>query len=201
MNPPSVLIETPISSDYVEDIESVSYSGDFGIVSGVSTVSVGSATTGIVFDLVIPENSSLRDSSIVGTALTVSGIQTGYYFVVYNSNVGSGLTSLGSGGSIVSVGNSFLDNVYYASAVSIAQTSVSGFGVTYVAKVTVSVSDYEGLSGIGYSSFFGEYSWGRIETPSRPKPKTFSHYNNGLVGVSTSPRVERFNPLKYLNYN
>ena len=201
LNPPSVLIETPISSDYVEDIESVSYSGDFGIVSGVSTVSVGSATTGIVFDLVIPENSSLRDSSIVGTALTVSGIQTGYYFVVYNSNVGSGLTSLGSGGSIVSVGNSFLDNVYYASAVSIAQTSVSGFGVTYVAKVTVSVSDYEGLSGIGYSSFFGEYSWGRIETPSRPKPKTFSHYNNGLVGVSTSPRVERFNPLKYLNYN
>ena len=54
LNPPSVLIETPISSDYVEDIESVSYSGDFGIVSGVSTVSVGSATTGIVFDLVIP---------------------------------------------------------------------------------------------------------------------------------------------------
>jgi len=199
--PPSVLIDFPRSSYFIEDILSISYSGDFGIISGISTTTVGVASTGIIFDLVIPQDSFLRDTSIVGTALTVSGIQTGYYFVVYNSNVGSGVTSLRSDGSIVSIGSSFLDNVYYASKVSIAQTSVSGFGVTYVAKVTVSVSDYNGLSGIGYSSFFGEYSWGRISAPSRPNPKNFTYYNNGLLGISTSPIVERFNPLKYSNYN
>jgi hypothetical protein len=200
-NPPVVLIEEPVSSGYVEEISLVTYSGDFGIISGVSTTSVGVASTGIVFDLIIPSNSSLRDSSIVGSALTVSGIQTGYYFVVYNSNIGSGVTSLRQDGSIVGIGNSFLDNVYEVSSVSIAQTSAVGFGVTYVARVTVSVKDYNGLIGTGYSSFFGEYSWGRISVPVRSDAKSFKFYNNGLLGISTSTIVERYNPLKYLNYN
>jgi len=199
-NPPIVIIESPKISDYVEDISLVTYTGDFGIISGVSTVSVGVASTGIVFDLVIPKDSFLRDSSIVGTAITVSGIQTGYYFVVYNSNIGYGVTSLRSNGSIVSIGNSFLDNVYQVAAVSIAQTSVPGLGVTHVAKVTVSVRNYNGLVGTGHSEFFGEFSWGRISAPFRSNPKDFEFYNNGLVGISTSPIVERYNPLNYSKY-
>ena len=199
-NPPVVLIEEPEVSGYIEEISSVTYSGDFGIISGVSTTSVGVASTGIVFDLLIPANSFLRDSSIVGSAITVSGIQTGYYFVVYNSNVGSGVTSLRQNGSIVGVGTSFLDNIYEVSAVSIAQTSAVGVGVTYVAKVTVSINSYNGLSGIGYSNFFGEYSWGRISAPVRTNARSFTAYNNSLIGVSTSPIVERYNPLKYSNY-
>ena len=200
-NPPVVLIEEPDISDYIEEISSVQYSGDFGIISGISTTSVGVASTGIVFDLVIPSDSFLRDASIVGSAITVSGIQTGYYFVVYNTNVGSGVTSLRQDGSVVGVGSSFLDNIYEVSSVSIAQTDAIGFGVTYVAKVTVSVEDYNGLIGIGYSSFFGEYSWGRISTPTRINARSFNAYNNGILGVSTSPIVERYNPLRYLNYN
>jgi hypothetical protein len=200
-NLPVVLIEQPGISEYVEEIPTVTYSGDFGIISGVSTTSVGVASTAIVFDLVIPKNSFLRDTSIVGSAVTVSGIQTGYYFVVYNSNIGSGVTSLRQNGSVVGVGTSFLDNIYEVAAVSIAQTSAVGFGVTYVAKVTVSVRNYNGLVGTGYSNFFGEYSWGRISTPTRPHARQFTSYNNGLAGVSTSPIVERYNPLKYLNYN
>lgn len=200
-NPPVVLIEEPDVSDYTEEISSVQYSGDFGIISGISTTSVGVASTGIVFDLVIPSDSFLRNASIVGSAITVSGIQTGYYFVVYNSNVGLGVTSLRQDGSVVGVGSSFLDNTYEVAAVSIAQTSVIGFGVTYVAKVTVSVKNYNGLVGTGYSNFFGEYSWGRISTPTRINARSFNAYNNGLLGVSTSPIVERYNPLRYLNYN
>jgi len=199
-NPPIILIESPKVSSYVEDISSITYSGDFGIISGISTVSVGVASTGIIFDFVIPKDSFLRDSSIVGSAITVSGIQTGYYFVVYNSNVGLGVTSLRNDGSIVSIGNSFLDNVYEVASVSIAQTSVSGMGITYVAKVTVSVQNYNNLSGIGYSNFFGEYSWGRISTPFRADPKNFEFYNKGLIGISTSPIVERYSPLNYSKY-
>lgn len=199
-NPPLVLIETPKVSSNIEEISSVVYSGDFGIISGISTVSVGGASTGIVFDLVIPKDSFLRDSSVVGSAVTVSGIQTGYYFVVYNSNVGKGVTSLNGNGSIVGVGTSFLDNIYQVSSVSIAKTDVVGFGSTYAARVTVSVDNYNGLTGIGYSRFFGEYSWGRIYTPSRPDPKDFSSYNTGISGVSSSPLVIRKNPLKYFNY-
>ena len=199
--PPIVLIEPPQLK--YETIDNVSYEGDFGVITGIQTTSVGVAVTGIVFDLFIPKNSFLRDSDIVkvGIATTgVSGIQTGYYFVVNNSNVGNGLTSLNSFGDIVGVGTTFIDNIYQVASVSIAQTAVSGVGITYVAKVTVSVSDYNNLTGLGFSNFYGEYSWGRISTPIRKEPKEFVSYAiNG--GISTSPTVQRFNRLKYLNYN
>jgi len=197
--PPLVLIEVP--TPITEEIKDVSYSGDFGTITGISTVSVGVASTGLVFDLFIPTNSYLRDSAIVGAAITVSGIQTGYYFVVNRSNVGNGVTSLYKNNTIVGNGTSFLDNVYEVAAVSIAQTAVPGVGITAVAKVTVSISNYNGLSGIGYSNFYGNYSWGKINSTSRTNPQSFGFYNNGLIGISTSPIVERVNPLKYLNYN
>ena len=199
--PPVVLISSPDINREV--IDTVSYDGDFGIITGINTVSVGVASTGIVFDLFIPENSFLRDTTInsVGIATTgVSGIQTGYYFAVFNSNVGNGLTSIYQDGSTLSIGSTFIDNVYEVASVSIGQTDALGIGLTYVAKVTVSVKDYNGLSGLGYSSFYGEYSWGRIHGLSRNEAKEFTSYNNGLVGVSTSPTVQRYNPLKYRNY-
>ena len=198
-NPPVVLIEKPRTP--VEEIKTVTYTGDFGIISGVSTTSVGVASTGIVFDLVIPSDSPFRDSTIVGTAITVSGIQTGYYFVASKTNLGFGVTSLRQDNSVVGVGSTFLDNIYEVATVSIAQTAVQGIGITYVAQVTVSVEDFNGLVGTGHSNFFGEYSWGRIAIPTRTDANAFTAYNNGLVGVSTSPIVERFDPLKYLNYN
>jgi len=98
-------------------------------------------------------------------------------------------------------GNSFLDNVYQVSSVSIGSTLVPGVGTTSIAKVVVSVSNYNGLSGIGYSGFYGEFSWGKIYTPSRKTPQQFNYYKNGLSGISTSPKVIRVNPLRYLNYN
>jgi hypothetical protein len=96
--------------------------------------------------------------------------------VVHNSNVGKGVTSLNSNGSTVGVGSTFLDNVYQAVAVSIAQTSTPGLGVTYVAKVTASLTSYNGLSGIGFSNFYGEYSWGRIALGSREKEISYNAY-------------------------
>lgn len=198
-NPPSVLIAPP--KPVVEIFNCSSYSGDFGIISGISTSSIGIASTAIVFDFFIPQNSFLRKQSVVGTAITISGIQTNYYFVVYNSNVGKGVTSLRSDGSIVSVGNTFIDNVYQVESVSIAQTSVAGVGLTYVKRVVTSVSNYNQLSGIGYSGFFGEFSWGRIFAPARPNPKEFIVKNNGLIGISTSPILQRENPLRSVGYN
>ena len=201
IQPPMILIESP--QPKYEVIDNISYAGDFGVITGIKTTSVGVASTGIVFDFYIPSNSPLRDGKTVtvGVATTgVSGIQTGYYFVVNKSNVGKGLTSLNSSGGVVGVGTTFIDNIYRVAAVSIAQTAVAGVGITYVAQVTVSVSDYNGLSGLGFSGFYGEYSWGRILSPIRQDPHEFTTYAN-IGGISSSPIVQRFNRLKYLNYN
>ena len=102
------------------------------------------------------------------------------------------------------IGTSFIDNVYEVAQVSIAQTMGIGIGLTYVAQVTVSVQDYNGLSGLGHSEFFGEYSWGRIVTAPRASARTFNSYagnSDGLVGITTSAIIERINPLRSANYN
>jgi hypothetical protein len=198
-NPPQVLVEIP---ETVYEINtSASYTGDFGQIVGVSTTSVGVASTGIIFDFYIPTSSVLRDTSIVSSAATISGIQTGYYFVIKNSNVGTGVTSLYQNGSVLGIATQFLDGIYEVASVSIAQTSVPGIALTYVARVTTSVSNYGSLSGIGYSSFFGEYSWGRIELGTRSNPQRFNSYlDNGATGISSAAIVNRITPLKYLDY-
>ena len=201
-NPPTVIIESP--SSVYEDILNVSYSGDFGIIVGINTTSiVGVASTGIVFDLFIPPTSYLRDSSYnVGIATTgISGIQTNYLFVVNNSNIGNGVTALDYSNSIVGVSTLFLDGIYSAAEVSIAQTSVPGIGITNVSRVVVSVQDYNGLSGTGYSSYFGNYSWGLISDFIRKAPQSFTANINGYSGISTSPIVMRSNSLKYIGYS
>jgi hypothetical protein len=197
-----ILIEYPKFD--TETITNVNYSGDFGIITGVATTSVGIATTGLVFDLFIPLTSPLRSSAYMGPSgiQTISNIAGGYPFVVYNSNVGNGVTSLNLSGSTYCIGTSFLDNVYEAVSVSIATTSVVGYGTTYVAKVVVSLSSYNGLSGIGFSNFYGEYSWGKIRNFSRSGiAKSFTpNLNNGITGILTSPTVSRKTPLKTVGY-
>ena len=63
------------------------------------------------------------------------------------------------------------------------------------------MTDYNSLSGIGYSEFFGEYSWGKIDLGTRVNPIQLNSYtDNGLIGLSTSFVVTRLSPLKYLDY-
>jgi hypothetical protein len=201
-NPPLILISPPTLKIENNTSKTNGYEGDFGIITGISTTSIGIASTGIVFDLLIPSDSFLRNSSIVTTPITESGIKTGYYFMVYDSNVGNGVTSIDSNGNIVGVGTSFLDNIYYVSKVSIAQTATPGFGITSVAKVTVSVSSYNGLSGVGYSNYYGKYSWGKISLGNRLELLDHEAYTtNGVSGIKTGTIVKRKYPLKYLNYS
>ena len=47
--------------------------------------------------------------------ITVSGLQTGFYFTVSGSNIGSGVTSLNMAGTYVGVGTTALDNIYEVS--------------------------------------------------------------------------------------
>ena len=199
-SPPEVLIEVPSLTQEIND--SSSYEGDFGEIVGISTTTVGVASTGVVFDLYIPTNSFLRDATITGTAVTISGIQTGYYFTVSNSNIGNGLTSIYQNGSVIGIGTTFIDNVYEVAAVSVAETSTPGIANTYVARVTTSVSSWNSLSGMGVSELYGNFSWGKITLGSRTTPQAFDAYTlNGFTGISTSALVTRVAPLKSQDYS
>ena len=199
-NYPGVTVEKKIGSfkvDRTTNVQLIDLPGTYGL-------NTQSLDQSIVFDLLLPKDSLFRNAATVGTAITVSGITTGYYFTVFNSNVGASVTSLYQNGTVVGIGTSFLDNVYEVASVSIGQTMGIGIGLTYVAQVTVSVQDYNGLTGLGHSEFFGEYSWGRIQTSPRGSARVFTSYagnSTGLSGISSSPIIERVNPLRYVNYN
>lgn len=142
-NPPIVLIEPPSLTK--ETISINSYSGDSGIVVGFGTTTI-SGQDKFIFDLFIPTNSYLRNTTVVSAATTISSLSAGDYFIIYNSNVGvasTSITSIDNSSNIVAIGKSFVDNVYYVSSSEIVQRTVAapglggttGIGVTYVLRV------------------------------------------------------------------
>ena len=221
-NPPTVLIEPPtVLSERIKS--GVSYSGDFGLIVGVGTTSISGVTTALEFELYIPENSALRDTTLVGTAITISGISTNDYFVLRNANVGSASTSIDENGATVGVGTTALDNVYKVLKAETVQELVTGIGNVFLRKVTVGVVSYEGYEFVTktfddtvlsfdsttttfdnflFRNYYGLYTWGKIDCTARTSTSEFPFYNqNGVTGISTSAYVRRQVPLKIKDYN
>ena len=216
MTPPPVLDERVSSG--------VEYSGDFGLIVGVGTTAVtGIASTALIFELLIPENSIMRDTVITGTAVTISGISTNDYFVYRESNIGNPVTSLDASGTVVGVGTTSLDNVYKALKAETVKEFVYGVGDVFLRKITVGVTTYNGyvfgktdtfdsmvqtfdstttsFDNFVFRNYYGVYSWGRIDCDARTATQEFPFYNqNGVTGISTSAYVRRNVPLKYRDY-
>ena len=215
--PPQVLIESP---GIIKETNTVtSYAGDSGVIVGF-----GTTATGIIFDLFIPMDSYLRTTSLaypsgvyVGTAVTISGIGTGDYFLVYDSNIGfasTSITSKDTSNNTIGIGTNFINNVYQVksvSNVSVANTAIGiatvGTATTMVRRVSATVSGIStisGYSGVGIGTTairFGNFSWGKIELTSRTKENTYNFYGNvGVGGISTSGVVKRTNPLRFSDY-
>ena len=199
-NPPLVMIEP--ESVTQDTITSIKYDGDFGEIVGIGTSTVAGIGTALQFDLFIPKDSVLRDASVVGSAITVSGIASGYYFTVFDSNVGSGLTSYENavGTSPVGIGTSFIDNIYKVHSAKNIFGDAYGIGSTVgintvLKRVTVSVSSTEGI-GIG-SGFYGRFSWGRLHDFVKVGESAFTAItNDGVTGIKTGPVIIRTRDLK-----
>jgi hypothetical protein len=221
-NPPVVLIEQPTLTNETSDI--ISYSGDSGIIVGIGTTDLET-----IFDLFIPTDSFLRDTNVVGSAITISSISEGDFFVVYNSNIGSASTSINSfdnSNQIIGIGTQFLDNVYQVYSAQDVEVNIIGIGTTTARRVyvrsglstinfsstliTFDSTDYDfsstgittgGFLGISTSNYYGNFSWGKIITSESLNNGPFNSYTlNGVGGLSTSSFVNRTSPLKYLNY-
>ena len=194
-NPPSVLVEP--ESVTQETLSNIKYEGDFGHIVGIGTSTVAGIGTALQFDLFIPQGSVLRDASVVGSAITVSGIASGYYFTTFETNVGNGITAYENavGTSPVGIGTSFLDNIYRVHSAKTIQGPAFGIGSTTLRRVTVSVSSTEGI-GIG-SGMFGKYSWGRLHDFVKKDTSAFTAItDDGVTGIITGPVIIRTRDLK-----
>jgi len=199
-NPPVVLIESPKITK--ERIDVTSYTGDYGIIVGIGTTVV-STQNQLIFDIFIPEDSFMRNSGYVGSAVTISGISTGDYLTIYDTNISIGNTfaSQRNDGSSIGVGTTFLDFVYQVESQEVRIMNIIGVGSTYVKRLFVNVDTFG--SGIAYttSTNLGNFSWGKIEFDDRTDKKDFNFYGqNGYSGISTSALILRNSFLKPDDY-
>ena len=179
---------------YAETIEKVSYEGDWGDIIGITTSASGIGTNSpmIQFDLK-PDISIYASPATQPDEIERSGISTGDYFVIRNTYIGSGTTSIinDSNADPVHVGTTFLDNVYHVSAV----TSI-GSSVVRVSSNVISIAGISTGNLISTLNRHGTYSWGTI-TGNRSDAKAFTVNNsNGIVGVETNPHVSRSRQMK-----
>jgi len=173
----------------VEDIKNVTFNGDYGNIVGVAVSNTGlnmGSKKCIIFDL-------KPDPNIIGdTGKGRSGITTGDFFVIKNSVVGTGVTSVGAtAGTTVAIGTAFIDNVFYAHHhVSIGSSILRVFSnVNSVAGINTST--------VNHVTELGNYSWGSIEVSRTPNSHAFTFFNQqGTVGIKTSAHVSRIVKLK-----
>jgi len=197
------------TTSVVEKIEKVSYTGDYGIVVGIGTSAIGINTTGpAIFFEIKPQpdedygiyHPNGAPAGQENNKISKSGITTGDYFVIENTFMGDGVTGIKtttSGPETVSIGNTFLDNVYFASHhVSVGSS---------ILRVFANVNSIAGIKTAGFGTAgidrfkFGDYSWGSINVTRTSNSKAFTFHNqNGLLGIETSTQVIRSLPLKSL---
>ena len=225
-NPPMVIIEYP--KMVTEKIINVTYEGDFGTITGIAKTTVGAGLTAVAIDFYIDVQSYLRNPFVNSGSqydLGISGISTGYFFVVSNSNIGLGITSLYNNQTILSYSEDYLNNVFQVYDLEIKSKNIPGIGTTSIVEVyTLTKSEIDLTlpsfdndittfdndrftfdSNSNEFSYFGNFSWGRIifdPVRSRRDRKNFtSYYQNGYSGISTSALVKRTNTLKYDLYS
>ena len=209
-NPPLVLIGPPAQQTESCDVAAGGYFGDSGIIVGLGTTSIGVGATGMMFHLHIPFDSVMRDASLVGSAVTLSALSTGDYFIVRNSNSGAASTSINAFGTdnstVVGVGSEFLDNVYVVNNVEVETQVIAGVS-TSVAKVTVNTDiNPTGVPGFSTGAFLGDYSWGKIVLDARTKEISYpAHTSSGIgtnefTGISTSSKVYRSRYIRFKKF-
>ena len=180
----------------------------YGVPGGTQGTTTISGSNQLIFDLFIPFDSDLRNSTMSGIVTTYSSLQKHDYFMVFGSNVGiatTSITSLSYDGSTVGIGTEFVDNIYSVSSSETVAKEVSGIS-TFVRRIFVKVNEPPSGAptwpGISTSGYMGEYSWGKIILDSRSSLDSYTAYTTGGIGtitsgISTSMMVRRFICLLY----
>jgi hypothetical protein len=160
------IIEIISNSENVGEYENISnvqsIEGDFGLIVGIGSTSiVGVSDTCLTFDLFIPQDSFLRDTQLNDGISTegISGIQTAYRFVVSGTTDGSSNLSFDNTGNPISVGTTFLDNIYECFDFNNQTTFLAGIGFTNITRAVVPVNHYDNIEFINPLGFIEDFGY------------------------------------------
>ena len=179
--PLNAVVINGISTEASGSIESITgfsnISGFSGIITGITT------TTGIGGNPL-----ALKFQIYDSNSTPFSGISTGYPIYIYDTQIGTGVTSIDSSdSSIVGIGTTFLDNIYY-----ISDWSNNG----NIGILTCNVKSDSNIIGINTNGNIlnpiGKYSWGRLSGGTRSSnPISIGVTGNIVSGLSTYPTIQR----------
>ena len=191
------LAATDANIPVVETIQQVAYEGDYGLIEDITEFASGES--GAVNSLATLKFKVIPHPDIFfplakANKVRFTGISTGDYFVVRNTRIGTGVTSIdGDVSTIVANGEDFIDNVYRAaSIVAIAGTDAKLVSANVLSVVGVNTA----LPDTFNIKKYGDFSWGKIITGSRNGSSFVFQKDNPLSGVTTSAHVSRITELK-----
>lgn len=193
-NLPPVIFES--AKPNREKVYSIKAKGDFGTIIGINTIGIGVSSLEFKLKSETYDNTTLGIgySSLDKFGVTYSQLETGDYFVIYDSNVTSGYALTGittTTGIKVGTSTSFIDGLYRVENVS---TPSSGIVTVRCDFVSVPNGVNKAVN-IGITTFYGRYTWSKIydyQNRARENPKDFIvNTNNGLTGLSTGAEVYR----------
>jgi len=170
---------TTVADESVELVQNfVAVAGFSGIVTGITTTTgTGSHPLALEFEI----HSS-----------TFTGIATGYPIYIFDTRIGTGVTSVDdSNAAVVGIGTTFLDCVYKVSTWSSSGT---------IGIITCNVDSGSPVVGLGttgnLTSPVGKYSWGRLSNITdgltrSSNPVSLGVTGNIVSGLSTYPTIQR----------
>lgn len=169
-NPPQVIVPSPkVIYENVNNVTNIE--GFSGNITGIST-SVGIGTNLAIRFTLDPSLSPF------------TGLSIGYPIYIFDTKVGSGVTSIISNDqSIIGIGTRFLDNIYY----------ISAFNPS-VGIITCNVHSNSQISGILTSgNLVGRFSWGRLSGFTRSNNSISIGISGYTVnsGLTTYPTIQR----------
>jgi hypothetical protein len=180
--PLDAVIINGISTESLGSIEKITgfsnIKGFSGIVTGITTASGIGVPLALQFTLIDSNN--------------FTGLSTGYPIYIYDTQIGSGVTSIDdSNSAVVGIGTTFLDNVYYVSSWS----NNTGAGTT-IGIITCNVDSNSNVVGLGTTGStlnpVGKYSWGLLEGGTRStNPISIGVTGNTVSGLTTYPTIQR----------
>ena len=169
---PQIIVSVPDPTfEYVANVNGQGFSG---IVTGITTTTVGISTLGFEFFV---------NKSTSGW----TGMEAGNPLYIFDTNLGFGATSIdrtGNDSAVVGVGTTFLDNIYIIDSFSFSGTT--GIVTTLVASNPVGIATSMGTKTIG------KFSWGKLTGTRSSSPVSIEVTGNVVdVGITTFPVIQR----------